>query len=75
MEEELYEENKKVQTVLQELDNFLRVQHPNLLCTMEKMSLFDEMASDLNMETGGLHHTSTRTSNVMPQGQLLYRPA
>jgi hypothetical protein len=41
-EEELYEENKKLHTVLRKLDNFLRVQHPDLLRTMQKMSLFDE---------------------------------
>ncbi len=35
-EEELYEENKKLHTVLRKLDNFLRVQHPELLCTMQK---------------------------------------
>jgi hypothetical protein len=62
LEEELYKENKKLHTVLQKLDNFLRVQHPDLLCTMEKMSLFNEMASDPDMETGSSHHTSSRTS-------------
>ena len=35
-EEELYEENKKLHTVLRKLDNFLRVQHPELLRTMQK---------------------------------------
>jgi hypothetical protein len=35
-EEELYEENKKLHTVLRKLENFLRVQHPELLCTMIK---------------------------------------
>ncbi len=35
MEEELYKENKKLHTVLRKLDNFLRVQHPELLHTME----------------------------------------
>ncbi len=36
MEEEMYNENKKLHTVLRKLDNFLRVQHPDLLRTMEK---------------------------------------
>jgi hypothetical protein len=78
MEEELYEENKKLHTVLQKVDNFLRVQHPDLLRTMEKMSLFDETVDDPDMETGGFHHTSTRTSNSTARnasGTLLYKTA
>ena len=63
-EEKLYEENKKLHTVLRKLDNFLLVQHPELLRTMQKMSLFDETASDLDMEPGSSHPTSTRTANT-----------
>ncbi len=66
-EEELYEENKKLHTVLRKLDNFLWVQHPELLCTMQKMSLFDEMASDLDMEPESSHPTSTRTAHYCPE--------
>ncbi len=55
-EEELYEENKKLHTVLRKLDNFLRVQHPELLRTMQKMSLFNETASDPDMEPGFSSH-------------------
>jgi hypothetical protein len=36
MEEELYEEHRKIHTVLRKQDNFLRAQHPELLSTMEK---------------------------------------
>ncbi len=46
MEEELYEENRKLHTVLWKLDNFLQAQYPELLCTMEKISLFNETADD-----------------------------
>ncbi len=38
MEEELYDENKKLHTVLRKVGNFLRAQHPDLLLTMEKMT-------------------------------------
>jgi hypothetical protein len=64
MEEELYDENKKLHTVLQKIGNFLRVQHPDLLRTMEKMSLFNETASDPDMEAESCHPTSTRTSST-----------
>ena len=63
-EEELYKENKKLHTVLRKLDNFLRVQHPELLRTMQKMSLFDETASDPDIEPGSSHPTSTRKANT-----------
>jgi hypothetical protein len=42
MEEELYKENRRLHKVLQKLDNFLQAQRPELLRTMEKMSLFDK---------------------------------
>ncbi len=45
---------------------------------MEKMSLFNETADDLDMETGGSHHTSTRTLNATAHnasGTPLYKPA
>jgi hypothetical protein len=45
---------------------------------MEKMSLFDEMASDPDMEPGSSHPTSTRTSNTTARnasGTLLYKMA
>ncbi len=63
-EEELYEENKKLKTVLRKLDNFLRVQHPDLLRTIQKMSIFDETASGLDVEPGSSHPTSTRSSTT-----------
>ncbi len=78
MEEALYDENKKLHTVLQKVGNFLRVQHPNLLCTMEKMSLFNETAIDPDMEPGSSHPTSTRTSSTTacnPSGAPLYKIA
>ena len=77
-EEELYEENKKLHTVLKKLDNFLRVQHPELLRTMQKMSLFDETASDPDVEPGSSHPTSTRTANTTARnasGTPLYKTA
>ncbi len=77
-EEELYEENKKLHTVLRKLDNLLRVQHPELLRTMQKMSLFNETASDPNMEPGSSHPTSTRTVNTTARnasGTPLYKTA
>jgi hypothetical protein len=61
MEEELYDENKKLHTVLRKVGNFLRAQHLDLLLTMEKMSIFDEMASDPDMEPGGSYPMSTWT--------------
>jgi hypothetical protein len=63
-EEDLYKEYKKLHTVLRKLDNFLRLQHPELLRTMQKMSLFDVTASDPDMESGSSHPTSTRTPNT-----------
>jgi len=78
MEEELYDENKKLHTVLQKIGNFLRVQHPDLLRSMEKMSLFNETASDPDMEAESCHPTSTRTSSTTacnPSGAPLYKIA
>jgi hypothetical protein len=77
-EEELYQENKKLHTILQRLDNFLRVQHPELLRPMEKINLFDEMADGPEIESGGSHQTSTMTLNVTAHTTsrtLLYKPA
>jgi hypothetical protein len=77
MEEELYDENRKLHTVLRKLGNFLRVQHPNLLCTMEKMSLFNETASEPDVEAGSSHPMSTRTLSTTarnPSGTPLYKP-
>ncbi len=74
----MYEENKKFHTVLRKQDNFLRVQHPELLCTMQRMSLFDETASDPDMEPGSSHPTSTRTANTTARnasGTPLYKTA
>ncbi len=74
----MYEENKKLHTVLRKLDNFLRVQHPELLRTMQKMSLFNETASDPDMEPGSSHPTSTRTANTTARnasGTPLYKTA
>ncbi len=74
----MYEENKKFYTVSRKLDNFLRVQHPELLRTMQKKSLYDEMASDPDMVPGSSHPTSTRTANTTAQnasGTLLYKTA
>jgi hypothetical protein len=76
MEEELHDEIKKLHTVLRKVGNFLRVQHPNLLLTMEKMSIFDEPASDPDMEPGGSHPTSTWTSTARnASGTPLYKTA
>jgi hypothetical protein len=77
-EEELYEENKKLRSVLQKLDNFLKVQHPDLLRTLQKMSIFDGMASSPDMEPGSSHPTSTRSSNTTARtasGTPLYKVA
>ncbi len=43
MEIERYEENKNLHTILRKLGSYLQGQHPELLLTMQKMSLFDEM--------------------------------
>jgi hypothetical protein len=41
MEFEIYEEVKRLAKILMKVGNFLQGQHPELLRTMEKMSLFD----------------------------------
>jgi hypothetical protein len=41
MEFEMYEEVKRLAKILMKVGNFLQGQHPEILCTMEKMSLFD----------------------------------
>ncbi len=41
MEFEMYEEVKRLATILMKVGNFLQGQHPELLRTMENMSLFD----------------------------------
>ncbi len=41
MEFEMYEEAKMLAKIITKVGNFLQGQHPELLCTMEKMSLFD----------------------------------
>ncbi len=74
----MYDENKKLHTVLRKVGSFLRVQHPDLLHTMEKMRLFNEMASDLDMEAGSSHPTSTQTSSTTAHnasGTPLYKTA
>jgi hypothetical protein len=40
---EMYKGIKRLATVLMNIGGFLKEQHPELLCTMEKMSLFDGM--------------------------------
>lgn len=54
MEFEMYEEVKRLATILTKVGNFLKGQHPDLLRTMEKMSLFDGTVdgSDLGSEEG-----------------------
>ncbi len=74
-EEELYEENKKLHTVLWKLDNFLQVQHLELLDTMEKVSIFDKTANDPDMEFGSSHHSSTvRLQMLLPIQAIGERP-
>ncbi len=41
MEFEMYEEVKRLAAIITKVGNFLQGQHPELLRTMEKMSLFD----------------------------------
>jgi hypothetical protein len=43
MEFQMYKEVKRLATILTKVGNFLQGQHPEILCTMEKMSLFDGM--------------------------------
>ncbi len=54
MEFEMYEEVKRLAKILTKLGNFLQGQHPEILRTMEKMSLFDGMvdSSDPGLEEG-----------------------
>ncbi len=54
MEFEMYEEIKRLAKFLMKVGNFLQGQHPEILCTMEKMSLFDGTmdGSDLGSEDG-----------------------
>ena len=41
MEFKMYEEVKRLAKILTKVGNILQGQHPEILCTMEKMSLFD----------------------------------
>ncbi len=48
MEFEIYEEVKRIAKILMKVGNFLQGQHPEILRTMEKMSLFDGMMDGLD---------------------------
>ncbi len=50
MEYEMYDQIKRLTTVLRKVGNFLQAQHPELISAMEKMNLFDEMVEDQDME-------------------------
>jgi hypothetical protein len=63
---ELHKENKKLHTELHKLVNFLWAQYLELLCTMEKMSIFDEMVDDPNMESVGSHQVQLRLQRLLP---------
>jgi hypothetical protein len=54
----VYEENKKLHTVLGISDNFLQVQQP------QTNTAFDEMADDPDMEFGGSRQSSIKTSDA-----------
>jgi hypothetical protein len=63
MEEELYEENRKLHTFTK-TRQLLASATPGIAMYHEKVSLFDEMADNPDTETGGSHYMSTRTSNA-----------
>jgi hypothetical protein len=46
MEFDMYNENKRLASIITKVGNFLKGQHPELLCTMDKMSLFDDGSED-----------------------------
>ena len=48
MEFEMYEEVKRLAKILMKVGNFLQGQHPEIHCTMEKMSLFDGTVDGLD---------------------------
>jgi hypothetical protein len=64
MEYKMYGQVKKLTTVLRKAGNFLQVQHPELICTIEKMNLFDEMADDPDRELGSSHGRFFKTSDA-----------
>jgi hypothetical protein len=64
MEHELYGEIKRLTTVLRKVGNFLQTQHPDLIRTMQKMSLFDETVDDPDMESGSSHGSFCKTSDA-----------
>jgi hypothetical protein len=62
MEFEMYEEVKRLAQILTKVGNFLQGQHPELLCTMEKMSLFD--GSEDGLDPGAEEDSSSAFCNL-----------
>jgi hypothetical protein len=52
MEVDLYKENKSLHASLDKLTRYLEVHDPMLLCSIEKVDIFDESAEVHDMESG-----------------------